>query len=139
MRPTMGTDSQDKLLYLLKSRGPLATVDLAYKLGMTEPGARQHLAGLREAGLVGYADRSGEVGRPKRIWSLTAAGHARFPDTHADLTAGLIGGIRKLFGAEGLDRLIGERQAESLASYRDRKSTRLNSSHIQKSRMPSSA
>lgn len=114
----MGADSQDKLLYLLKSRGPLATGELARRLGVTGPGARQHLASLCHAGLVSYADRSGAVGRPKRIWSLTAAGHARFPDTHAELTAGLIDGIRRLFGAEALDRLIGERQAESLATYR---------------------
>ena len=53
----MGADSQDKLLYLLKSRGPMTTADLAHKLGMTEPGARQHLASLKAAGLVSFADR----------------------------------------------------------------------------------
>ena len=39
---------------------------------------------------------------------------------------------------EGLTR-DGFRLAHDISSYRDRKSTRLNSSHIQKSRMPSSA
>ena len=114
----MGTTSQDKLLYLLKSRGPLTTAELARKLGMTAPGARQHLAGLRAAGLVSYADRPAGPGRPKRIWRLTAAGHARFPDTHADLAAGLIEGIRRLFGPEGLSRLIDARQTEALSAYR---------------------
>ena len=36
-------------------------------------------------------------------------------------------------------RHLGLSPDEALASYQDRKSTRLNSSHIQKSRMPSSA
>ena len=34
---------------------------------------------------------------------------------------------------------IGEKLAQRMLDFRDRKSTRLNSSHIQKSRMPSSA
>ena len=34
---------------------------------------------------------------------------------------------------------VGERGTFDVAQFRDRKSTRLNSSHIQKSRMPSSA
>jgi predicted ArsR family transcriptional regulator len=108
----------DKLLYLLKSRGPLGAGELARRLGITAVGARQHLAKLSARGLVAGEDRAGGVGRPKRIWALTAAGHARFPDTHAELTAGLIAGIRRAFGAGGLDRVIRERQAETLAVYR---------------------
>jgi predicted ArsR family transcriptional regulator len=114
----MSTDNPSRILYLLKSRGPLATGDLARLIGVTEVGTRQHLAKLREDGLVTFADRPGEVGRPKRIWTLTAAGHARFPDSHGDLTVSLIEGVRQLFGADGLDRLIRERYAATLKSYR---------------------
>jgi predicted ArsR family transcriptional regulator len=117
VRP-MSADSQSKLLYLLKAKGPSSTTDLAQRLAMTAVGARQHLAKLREDGLVRHADRAGQVGRPRRIWALTARGHARFPDTHGELTAGLIDGVRRLFGAAGLDRLIRERAAETLQGYR---------------------
>jgi predicted ArsR family transcriptional regulator len=79
---------------------------------------RQHLAKLRGEGLVTFDDQAGEVGRPKRMWRLTAKGHARFPDTHGDLTVSLIEGIRSVFGEAGLDRLIEARQEAMVATYR---------------------
>jgi predicted ArsR family transcriptional regulator len=85
----MSSDNSNKLLYTLKSRGPLGTSTLARALGITEVGVRQHLAKLHAEGLVGFEDQAGEVGRPKRMWRLTAKGHARFPDTHGDLTVNL--------------------------------------------------
>src|SRR5580704_12456145 len=114
----MSSDNSNKLLYTLKSRGPLGTSTLARALGITEVGVRQHLAKLHAEGLVGFEDQAGEVGRPKRMWRLTAKGHARFPDTHGDLTVSLIEGIRSVFGAAGLDRLIEARQEAGVATYR---------------------
>jgi predicted ArsR family transcriptional regulator len=115
----MSTDSGARLLYALKSRGPLGTHDLALALGITGVAVRQHLAKIHADGLVAFDDRTGEVGRPKRIWRLTATGHARFPDTHGDLTLSLIDGIRSVFGAAGLDRLIEARQETMVESYRE--------------------
>lgn len=114
----MSTDSSARVLYALKSRGPLSTRDLARILGITEVGVRQHLGKVQSDGLVAFDDRTGEVGRPKRVWRLTAKGHARFPDTHGDLTVSLINGIRSVFGAAGLDRLIQVRQEAMVAGYR---------------------
>jgi predicted ArsR family transcriptional regulator len=114
----MSSDNSNKLLYTLKSRGPLGTSTLARALGITEVGVRQHLAKLHAEGLVGFEDQAGEVGRPKRMWRLTAKGHARFPDTHGDLTVNLIEGIRSVFGQAGLDRLIEARQEAMVATYR---------------------
>jgi predicted ArsR family transcriptional regulator len=114
----MNTDTSARVLYALKSRGPLATHDMARGLGITDVGMRQHLAKLHGDGLVTYDDRPGEVGRPKRIWRLTAKGHARFPDTHGDLTVSLIDGIRSVFGTPGLDRIIQARQETMVATYR---------------------
>ena len=114
----MPSDNNTRLLYTLKSRGPLATGALARALGITVVGTRQHLAKLHAEGLVASDDQAGEIGRPKRFWRLTAKGHGRFPDTHGDLTVNLIGGIRAVFGEAGLDRLIGARQKAALAAYR---------------------
>src|ERR1700751_2637255 len=102
----MPSDNCSRLLYTLKSRGPLATSALARALGITVVGIRQHLAKLHAAGLVAFDDQAGEIGRPKRFWRLTAKGHARFPDTHGDLTVNLIQSIRSVFGEAGLERLI---------------------------------
>jgi predicted ArsR family transcriptional regulator len=114
----MPSDSSSRLLYTLKSRGPLTTGTLARALGITVVGTRQHLASLRAEGLIAFDDQAGEIGRPKRFWRLTAKGHGRFPDTHGDLTVNLIGGIREVFGEAGLDRLIEARQALAVAFYR---------------------
>src|SRR6266851_332961 len=115
----MSTDSSTRLLYALKSRGPLGTRDLARALGITEVGVRQHLTKLHSESLVAFDDQAGEVGRPKRVWRLTPKGHARFPDTHGDLTVSLIEGVRSVFGAAGLDRLIQARQEAMVANYRE--------------------
>jgi predicted ArsR family transcriptional regulator len=114
----MPPDSSSKLLYTLKSRGPLATSALARAFGITEVGIRQHLAKLHAEGLVTFDDQAGGVGRPKRIWRLTAEGHRRFPDTHGDLTVNLISAIRSVFGEAGLDRLIEARQESAVTAYR---------------------
>jgi predicted ArsR family transcriptional regulator len=79
---------------------------------------RLHLAKLHNDDLVTFDDLAGEVGRPKRMWRLTAKGHARFPDTHGDLTVSLIDSVRSVFGDAGLDRLIAARQQAIVANYR---------------------
>jgi len=114
----VASDSSNRVLYILKSRGPQGARPLARALGITEVGARQHLAKLHDEGLVAFDDQAGEVGRPKRMWRLTVKGHARFPDTHGDLTVSLIESIRSVFGEAGLDRLIEARQEAMVATYR---------------------
>jgi predicted ArsR family transcriptional regulator len=80
--------------------------------------ARQHLARLLEENLVSAADVSEGVGRPKRIWSLTDSGNARFPDNHAGLTLELITAIRKTGGEAMLDQVIEVREKAALQTYR---------------------
>ena len=106
-----------RVLHALKSAGPQTAEALGRRLGMTAVGARQHLARLQEERLVAAEDRSEGVGRPKRIWSLTEAGHARFPDNHAGLTLELIAAIRKTGGETMLDEVIAVRERAALQTY----------------------
>ena len=117
-RHDVSSDNSNRILYALKSRGPLSARALGRALGITEVGMRQHLAKLCGEGLVAFDDQAGEIGRPKRQWRLTAKGHGRFPDTHGDLTVSLIAGIRSVFGQAGLDRLIEARQKAMITTYR---------------------
>ena len=116
----MSEQSADRILRLLKLRGPQTAKDLAGRLGMTAEGARQHLAKLHTAGLVAHSDAREAVGRPKRYWRLSAEGHGRFPDSHAQLTLELLNAVRGEFGDGGLERLIGARERQMLAAYQDR-------------------
>lgn len=108
----------DHLLLLLKSRGPLSTAALATALQTTTEGTRQQVMKLVEAGLVrGTLEAPSGVGRPGQLWTLSAAGHARFPDRHGELTRTLIDSVREVFGEAGLERLITQRENTTRTSY----------------------
>lgn len=107
----------DRLLLLLKTRGPQTAADLGAIVGVTGEAARQQLVRLAADGLVASTAEPRGVGRPAQVWSLTDAGNARFPDAHAELTVQLIRLVRAQFGEEGLDRLIDARSSESKAAY----------------------
>lgn len=117
----MTLPTADNILFFLKTKGPTSTATLAQALDMTAEAARQQVQKLVASGLIeGQQAEISGVGRPRQDWALTAAGHSRFPDTHAQLTIQLIGSIRQLFGDEGMERLVAQREAESLATYAQR-------------------
>ncbi|MFI5447601.1 helix-turn-helix transcriptional regulator [Polaromonas sp. UC242_47] len=111
----------DRILQLLKSRGASSTAELASALQTTTEGARQQVNKLVEAGLVRGTTEAQAVhagaGRPGQAWVLTAAGHAHFPDRHAELTRSLIDTVRQVFGEAGLERLIAQRENTSRSAY----------------------
>lgn len=108
----------ERILFRLKTRGPASTAVLAQELAMTAEAARLQVQKLLADDLIkGAQEASAGAGRPKQNWELSAAGHARFPDSHAYLTVQLIGSIRQLFGDEGLDRLIAQREGEMRNDY----------------------
>lgn len=134
----MSQANEERLLFELKSRGPQPVAALAVALVITPMGAHKLLARLEEQGLVrardegrepsrdaggvgGDADGDGgapRLGRPRKLWSLTEAGHGRFPDRHGDLTVQLIQQVKGLFGESGLDQLIAARERDSEQRYR---------------------
>jgi predicted ArsR family transcriptional regulator len=88
-------------------------------LGVTAEAARQQLVKLASDDLVEATTEIRGVGRPVQLWRLTDAGHARFPDTHAELTVQLIQTIRSELGDASLERLMAARERDLLAAYRD--------------------
>lgn len=110
----------DAILFHLKMHGTASAEALASRLGISAQAARQSLERLLRDGLVAFADTPAGRGRPRRAWSLTAATQARFPDTHAELTAELIGLIRDEFGEAGLDAVVARRAGHVRAYYRSR-------------------
>jgi predicted ArsR family transcriptional regulator len=106
----MAERSATRVLYALKATGPQTADAIARRLGFTATAARQHLDRLLSEALVQFTDRRRGIGRPARLWSLTAKGHGRFPDNHAGLSLELLRAAAKAFGAGGLARLIAERE-----------------------------
>ena len=107
----------DRLLYQLKSRGPQPAATLAGAIAITPMGAHKQLQALLAQGLVSSHDEADGPGRPKRVWTLTAAGHARFPDRHADLAVQLIRQAAAVLGPDALERLVAAREQEQQAGY----------------------
>ncbi len=114
----MSAETLSRLLYLLKTRGPLTAQQLAEILELTSMGARRQLESAQEAGLVQCEDRPAGIGRPGRWWSLTDTGHARFPDRHGEVIVQLIGHLRTQLGEAGVESLIQAREAQMAAQYR---------------------
>lgn len=114
----MTSDTQSRLLYLLKTRGPLTAQQLAEILDVTSMGARRQLEAALEDGLVQYEDHAAGIGRPGRWWSLSNAGHARFPDRHGEVIVQLIGHLRTQLGEVGVETLIQAREKQMAEQYR---------------------
>ena len=110
----------ERLLYQLKSRGPQSAATLAAACAITPMGAHKQLQALAGQGLVAFHDEPQGVGRPRRIWTLTDAGHGRFPDRHGDLAVQLLRHAAEHLGPHALDILIAAREAEAEQLYRHR-------------------
>jgi len=107
----------ERLLMLLKTRGALQASDAGKILGTTGEAARQQFVKLAKEDLVEAQAVTHGVGRPVQYWQLTPQGHARFPDSHADLTVQLLRMIRSSLGEQALDQLITARESETRETY----------------------
>ena len=109
--------SRRALLDRLKRAGPQQARELAAHLGVTAMAARQHLYVLEAEGIVAAEQQPRPRGRPVKLWRLTEAAAAFFPDGHAELTLGLLDAMTEAFGARGLGKLIAARSAAQRAAY----------------------
>lgn len=110
-------NTSDQILYTLKSRGPQGAQVVAEACGLSAMGARKQLLALEGAGLLASHEEAHGVGRPARLWQLTEAGHARFPDRHGELAVQLIAQVSALLGPQALQTLIAQRQVDAQAAY----------------------
>jgi predicted ArsR family transcriptional regulator len=107
----------DRLLFLLKTRGPQTAAELGARLQITPEAVRQQLLRLSDEGLVQAKSEVRGVGRPAQVYHLAPAAQKRFPDAHAELTAQLIGEIRDVLGEDALEKLIRARETGTRKRY----------------------
>ncbi|MBD8890619.1 helix-turn-helix transcriptional regulator [Roseibium litorale] len=113
----MSDRTRTRLLNALKLAGPQTAAELANAQSVTPVAVRQHLDGMLAEGLVLFEDVKGTVGRPKRQWSLTEAGHRQFPDNHSGLILSLLSGLKDLYGESGIEQLISHREKSARQLY----------------------
>ena len=107
--------TKERLLLLLKSRGPMTTKALAAALGISVPATRTHLRSLGDQ--VSSVSAASGVGRPAQTWKLTESAQAQFPDTHSELTVRLLESVERALGSSGLDAVIADRYRHTEAQY----------------------
>lgn len=111
--------SQLTLLDRLKTRGPQSVKILSNQLAMTTMGVRQHLLDLQQKGLITQTEAEKQTrGRPIHLWTLTKAGHARYPDQHAQIAVELIQEIQSSLGQNELNSLIDSCAAQTASHYK---------------------
>lgn len=109
-----------RLLDLLKRRGGQSSAALGEALGVTPMAARLHLYEMEKEGIVACAARPSGRGRPVKVWTLTDGAARVFPDAHQGLAVGMIESVSKLFGEEGLKKLIAEHGNRQRAAYAEK-------------------
>ena len=109
---------RQRVLYVLKTKGPQTSARIAKRLGVTTMAVRQHLAVLEGEKLVDFTDDRRKVGRPARLWRLTPDAQGSFADHHDELAVGVLQAIERTFGEEGVERVTEERTKQQDESYR---------------------
>lgn len=114
--------AKERILFLIKLRGPLTTDQLAEATGVTPAGVRRHLADLEHQKLVTFVEQRGQVGRPARKWQLVDNDvvNAWFPDGHAALTVSLLTSAEETLGEAAVESMLAKRASSQLAAYGDR-------------------
>ncbi len=107
----------EKIINRLKVNGPQTAKMLAEALNLTTMGVRQHVQQLEEDGDVIFEDRKATRGRPVRYWSLTPQSNTHFADGHELLTVQLLDSVKTVFGENGLDQLITQREKDAMKIY----------------------
>ena len=88
------TAAQRSVLYAVRRRGEATVTDIAEMLDMTPSGARQHLTGLADVGLLQAGEASrvpGQQGRSERTYCIAPAAESLFPRAYGELTNQLLG------------------------------------------------
>ncbi|HAA41828.1 MAG TPA: hypothetical protein DCE36_17300, partial [Pseudomonas sp.] len=119
-RPADDTQSStaERILFLLKTRGPLKTTELASLLELTFEATRQQIQKLQASELiVGVSAPTSGAGRPSLKWALTDTAQNKFPDSHSVLTLHLIESIEGVFGSDGIEKIITSMEASNRQEY----------------------
>jgi DeoR family transcriptional regulator, suf operon transcriptional repressor len=97
--------NQTKILEFLLDQAEGATLDeIAEHLGITKTAAKEHLVKIES--LVTFKDTKGLVGRPRRRYLLSPAGHESFPRQYSWLSNVLLELLAEDLGPEEVSRVM---------------------------------
>ena len=94
-------------------------VTLASKLSLTGMAVRQHLYELQKQEVVESEEEARPIGRPAKVWRLTALANRWFPNGYLQLSVDLLHSVRATFGDEGLGRVLEDLKHNQIIKYRE--------------------
>jgi predicted ArsR family transcriptional regulator len=109
----------ERAVWILKTMGPQPLNVIAAEMKITTEGARFQLLKLANEGLVQATTESKGRGRPQQIWALTAAGNARFPDRHEELTLKLLCSMREALGLDAVKHILDTSEQSGIVKYKE--------------------
>lgn len=91
----------------LKRSGGLAIPELAKLLDMSYMGVKQHCVNLESMGYIkAWRVPRAKVGRPQKLYQLTAKSDPLFPSGGVDLVLALLQGVKQNFGETAPEKLL---------------------------------
>jgi predicted ArsR family transcriptional regulator len=98
--------TREKILMILKTRGPMPIDDLSKELNITSMGIRQHLLSLERRGLIDYITKRQGIGRPAFLYKLTDKADNLFPKTYDKFIIDIFKDIEKYEGRNKIDDIF---------------------------------
>jgi DeoR family suf operon transcriptional repressor len=117
LTPQLNSSPAGHVLTILQRRGKSTVKELGLALGVTANAVRQQITSLVAEGYVEQeVERSGR-GRPRHLYSLTAAGRTLFPQHYDEFTNGLLREILISDGSRKVEELLGRMGRRLAAQY----------------------
>jgi predicted ArsR family transcriptional regulator len=96
-----------EILEALNRSDGMAVSELANELKMSHMGVKQHCVNLEKKGyLKTWRVPRTQVGRPEKLYRLTDACDALFPQSGPNLTLNLLQGVRQLYGESAPEKML---------------------------------
>ncbi len=111
--------TREKIILLIKRKGPMSIDDLTKELNITSMGIRQHLLSLERRGLIDYVTKRQGIGRPAFLYKLTDKADELFPKTYDKFVINLIKDIEKNNGREKIDEIFKWRKNRLLKDIKE--------------------
>jgi len=114
-------ENQKKILDFLLERSDGVTLEeIAEHLEVTKTAAKEHLLKLDHHGYIQFTDVKGNVGRPRRLYSLSPAGQEVFPRQYSWLSNVLLELLAQDFGPKVVSKIMRDLGKKVAASMRER-------------------
>lgn len=111
--------TREKIILLLKKRGPLAIDELSRELSITSMGIRQHLLSLERRGLIEYITKRRGIGRPAFLYKLTKQADSLFPKEYDKFIINIFRDIEKHDGRQKIEEILKWRKTRMVKEARE--------------------